>query len=168
MKTILLMRHAKAELILPGQKDFDRPLSKRGLQDAARMGKALRSMKTEPDVIVASPARRARETADQVAKALKHDRACRWDKALYAASGEAWLKALHRLEARIEVALVVAHSPGLEEAAALLAGAAPGFLDCPTAGIIAFDGSAASWKELGRGAGTLRWFLRPKLFEALE
>jgi phosphohistidine phosphatase len=168
VKTILLMRHAKADLLRPGQKDFDRPLSERGLHDAARMGKVLRSMKSAPDVIVASPARRAKETAEAVAKALGHEGAIQFEKALYAASGEAWIEALRALAARSAVALVVAHSPGVEDAVALLVGAPSTFLDCPTAGIVAFEAPVATWKRVGHGKAMLRWFLRPKQVESIE
>lgn len=162
------MRHAKAELLAPGQRDYDRPLASRGRQDAARMGKALRAMKILPDAVVASPARRARETAEEVVKALRHGEEIRWDKSLYAAAGDAWLAALRKLEAKIDVVAVVAHTPGIEDAAALVVGASSGFIDCPTAGIIAIEADPPSWKGLQPGAGTLRWFLRPKQLEALE
>jgi len=62
----------------------------------------------------------------------------------------------------------VAHTPGIEDAAALVVGASTGFIDCPTAGIIAIEADPPSWKGLEPGAGALRWFLRPKLLEALE
>ncbi|HAH52111.1 MAG TPA: histidine phosphatase family protein, partial [Balneola sp.] len=42
MKQILLLRHAKSSWDHPGLDDFDRPLAKRGLKDAPRMGKFLR------------------------------------------------------------------------------------------------------------------------------
>jgi phosphohistidine phosphatase len=54
MKTILLMRHAKAEPGVPGQRDFDRSLSPRGQDDAARMGRAIAKLGTIPDAIVPS------------------------------------------------------------------------------------------------------------------
>ena len=54
MKTILLMRHAKAERGVPDQRDFDRALAPRGTEDALRMGHALKKMGVVPDAIVAS------------------------------------------------------------------------------------------------------------------
>ena len=44
MKQILLLRHAKSSWDHPGLDDFDRPLAKRGLKDAPRMGKFLRKI----------------------------------------------------------------------------------------------------------------------------
>ena len=163
MKAILLMRHAKAQPIAPGQRDFDRPLAARGKEDAARMGRVLLAMKLLPGAVVASPARRAKETAELAAKALKPAPEIRWDRGLYDAPGEAWIEALRSLPKSVDVAMVVAHSPGIEEAAGLLAGAPPGFLDCPTGGLIGFESDIGAWSALREGGAVLRFLLRPKM-----
>ena len=93
--------------------------------------------------------------------------AMRLDDALYDAGGEAWIAALTALPASVDSALVVAHSPGVEEAAALLAGAEPGAFDVPTGAVIAFAAAIERWRDLEPGAASLRWFLRPKLVERL-
>jgi len=167
MKTIVLMRHAKAEPIEPGQRDFDRPLAPRGRADAARMGRALGAAKLVPDALVASPARRAKETAEEAAKAMKLDREIRWERRLYDAPGEAWLATLRSLPKSVDVALLVAHSPGIEEAAALLAGAPREFLDCPTGGVIGFEADIDAWTALREGGASLRFALRPRMVGAL-
>jgi len=167
MKTILLMRHAKAEAGVPGQKDFDRPLAARGNQDALRMGRVLASLGVVPDAIVASPAARARESAEAAARAMKFGGTIRFVRALYDAEGRVWLEALRALPSSAGSALVVAHSPGIAEAAALLCGAPPGAFDVPTAGLMALDAAVERWHDVGSGGASLRWFLRPKLVEQL-
>jgi len=167
MKTILLMRHAKAEAGVPGQRDFDRPLAARGNEDALRMGRALAKLGAVPDAIVASPAARAKESAEAAARAMKFEGTIHLERALYNASGDAWLAALRALPASADSALVVAHSPGIAEAAALLCGASPGAFDIPTGGVLAFDDAVDRWRDLGEGGASLRWFLRPKMVEQL-
>jgi phosphohistidine phosphatase len=167
MKTILLMRHAKAEAQAPGQNDFDRPLSTRGREDAERMGKTLVKLDAVPDAFVASPAVRAKETAEAVARAMRFGGTIRLDRALYFASADAWIAALRALPAAAGSALVVAHSPGIAETAALLCGASPGAFDVPTAGLIALDDPIERWRDLVPGGAALRWFVRPKLIERL-
>jgi phosphohistidine phosphatase len=167
MKTILLMRHAKAERGVPGQRDFDRILAARGNEDALRMGRVLARLAAVPDAIVASPAARAKETAEVAATAMRFAGSIRLESALYNASGEAWLEALREVPERAESALLVAHSPGIAEAAARLCGAAPGSFDVPTGGLIAFVDDTERWRDLGEGESALRWFLRPKLIELL-
>jgi phosphohistidine phosphatase SixA len=89
------------------------------------------------------------------------------ERALYDALGTAWLAAIRVLPASCDSALIVAHSPGIEEAAALLCGASPGAFDIPTAGLLAFDDEVDHWRDVGGGGAALRWFLRPKLVERL-
>lgn len=167
MKTILLMRHAKAEAGVPGQKDFDRPLAARGHEDALRIGRAVSKLGAVPDAIVASPAARARLTAEAAAQAMKFGGTIHFDLALYDASGGVWLDSLRSVPESASSALVVAHSPGIAEAAALLCGSASGAFDVPTGGLIALVDEASRWRELNRGGAALRWFLRPKLIERL-
>jgi phosphohistidine phosphatase len=167
MKTILLMRHAKAEPAVPGQSDFDRPLADRGTDDARRMGRAIAKLGLVPDTIVASPAARARQTAEVAARAMGFVDDIRFEGELYDAFGEAWLQAMRALPAAAESVLVVAHSPGIAEAAALLSGAPARAIDVPTAGLIALVQELSRWKELDEGEASLRWFLRPKLVEKL-
>jgi phosphohistidine phosphatase len=167
MKTILLMRHAKAEAGVPGQKDFARRLATRGGDDAFRMGRTLAKLHALPQVIVASPALRARETAEAAAKAMKFEGKLHLDRALYDAPGDAWLASLRSLPETCGSVLVVAHSPGIAEAAAFLCGGSPGGFDIPTAGLLAFDTPTGRWRDLRAPTASLRWFLRPKLVELL-
>ena len=131
------------------------------------MGRALAKFGAVPDVIVASPAARARETADASAKAMHFAGKIRWERALYDASGEAWIQALREVEEPAGSALVVAHSPGIAEAVSLLCGASPGAFDVPTGGLIALIDEVSRWRDLGHGNAAVRWFLRPKLIEPL-
>jgi phosphohistidine phosphatase len=64
MKFILFLRHAKSSWNHPGLSDFDRPLANRGLKDAPSMGKFLHGAGYSPQVVVSSPARRARQTTE--------------------------------------------------------------------------------------------------------
>lgn len=167
MKTILLMRHAKAEAAVPGQSDFDRPLTERGSDDARRIGRAIAKLGAVPDAIVASPAARARQTAETCAEAMRCEAEIRLARELYDAFGEAWLAAMRTLPASVESVLLVAHSPGIGEAAGLLCGAPASAFDVPTAGLIAVVQELPRWRDLEEGGGALRWFLRPKLVEKL-
>src|SRR5215213_1913099 len=56
----VLVRHAEAA---PGDPDELRALTRAGQQQARRLGEKLRSDGVEPEVVLTSPLRRARETA---------------------------------------------------------------------------------------------------------
>jgi phosphohistidine phosphatase len=155
MKTILLMRHAKAEPGVPGQVDFDRVLAARGNEDALRMGRAIAKVGAVPDAVVSSPAARAKQTAQGAVRGMKFSGAIGFERSLYDAPGE--------LPESASSVLMVAHSPGIEEAAALLCGAADGAFDVPTGAVIALNADVERWRDIEDGGASVRWFLRPKL-----
>ena len=68
LKTIFIIRHAKSSWAELGARDFDRVLDKRGINDAPRMAKILKEAGVHPDLIVSSPAMRAKTTAHYFAK----------------------------------------------------------------------------------------------------
>ena len=67
---IILIRHAKSSWNDPTQSDFDRPLNDRGEIDAPEMGKRLKAAGIVPDLIIASTAKRAQQTAAHIAKGV--------------------------------------------------------------------------------------------------
>src|SRR3990172_8779969 len=70
MKTIILVRNAKSSWKNPRRDDFERPLNKRGRRDAPLMGEKLKERQILPDLILSSPAKRARKPAVLIAKAI--------------------------------------------------------------------------------------------------
>ncbi|MCP4673012.1 MAG: histidine phosphatase family protein, partial [Desulfobacula sp.] len=70
MKNIILVRHAKSSWKNLSLDDFARPLNKRGKRDAPFMGKQLKNRKIMPDIILSSPAKRAKKTVKTIAKVI--------------------------------------------------------------------------------------------------
>ena len=68
MKTLLILRHAKAVSKNPSLSDHDRPLDKLGENDALHMGKLMKDKDIIPSFIISSTALRAKTTAELVAK----------------------------------------------------------------------------------------------------
>lgn len=133
VKTVIVMRHGKAMPSAPGQQDIDRTLSKAGaLALGARLPYMLRLLETQgrPAQIWASPAKRARQTAELLEKALKNKGVqvegkietfdCLWRQDV-----DAFLADLYATDA--ELVFVVGHIPFVEEVIEDLAGATPIF-----------------------------------------
>src|SRR5690606_31484046 len=70
MRTLYIVRHAKASPALPGMDDFDRPLNEQGMHDAALMAARFAARKEPVDLLVASTAKRTLATARQFSSAL--------------------------------------------------------------------------------------------------
>src|SRR5262245_33468165 len=96
-KTLLLLRHAKSSWESSATADFDRPLAPRGRRDAPRMGRLLADRGPIPDIVVSSPAARARETIDLFLEGGDLELTPKFEKAIYAASVEALLEVVQGL-----------------------------------------------------------------------
>jgi phosphohistidine phosphatase len=162
MKRLLLVRHAKASKDDPRLADADRPLTERGERDAAEMGRRITRRGPHPDSIVASPARRALETAKVIARELDFPwRQIRQDPRIYEAEADELLEVVRDLDGGVEIALLVGHNPGFSELAQLLA--KDFHEDLPTCGAVVLEFAADTWRGVRRGGGRLLAFDSPKM-----
>ncbi|QWZ07045.1 histidine phosphatase family protein [Nocardioides panacis] len=155
--TLVLLRHAKSDWSTPGQPDRDRPLSGRGRRQAPEAGRWLAEHGPVPDLVVVSPAVRARRTWDLVAAELPGTPPTRVEDRVYAASPAELLAVLADLPEATATVLLVGHNPGLEELVEHLTGE---HVRLPTSALAVLD-VPAPWSALGPGAGTLRASGRP-------
>src|SRR6185295_4521548 len=121
-KTLLIMRHAKSSWKEAELADHERPLNKRGRRDAPAMGQVLRQHRLTPDAILSSTALRARETAAAVAEVCGFGGVISFHAEFYNDAPEAYFEVLAKLPDSVEIALLVAHNPGVEEFLAELTG----------------------------------------------
>ena len=157
MKILLLLRHGKSSWDDPALRDFDRPLKKRGIKAALRIGKFMREREVRPDLVLCSPAKRAAQTAELVWKSAHLDCELRYEKRLYAASAAAMRDVLS--EEGANVVLLVGHNPGLQELVQYLTGE---FKEIPTAALARIVLEVESWSELREQSGRLDWLVLPK------
>jgi phosphohistidine phosphatase len=149
MKTLLILRHAKSSWKDETLPDFDRPLNKRGQEDAPRMGKLLLDQDLVPDLILSSDARRAVTTAELAAEEAHYEGEIIFLNELYAAEPEAYLDALARLGGETACVMVVGHNPGLEELLQELTGE---YQPLPTAALAQVSLAVKHWSELDPNA----------------
>jgi phosphohistidine phosphatase len=160
-KLLVLVRHAKSSWKEAGLADRERPLSGRGRRDAPRMGRLLAARGVRPELLVTSPALRARQTAEALAEALGRKPADLWmDKRIYLAEPEELLALIRGFEERFHSALLVGHNPGLTELVNRLAGCE--IENVPTCGIAILDLATKSWSAAGDRPARLLEFLVPK------
>lgn len=145
MKTLLLLRHAKSSWKHPELPDHDRPLNKRGKQDAPRIAKIIRDKGLVPDLIMSSTAKRARKTAKIVAKACGYTGEVALTPALYHASPITYIETLSRQADEHQRIMLVGHNPGLEELLEMLVERAEVF---PTGTLALVLLPLTEWQEL--------------------
>ena len=114
MKILLILRHAKSSWKNPGLAEINRPLNKRGKRDAPRIGILLREQDLVPDIILSSPAVRARKTAQAVSLESGYENEIEIHDDFYPGDPYDFLESLTAMPDQINKALIVAHNPGLE------------------------------------------------------
>ena len=131
MPQLIVMRHAKAVDRLEAEDDFERGLTERGREDAARAGEVLARAGFTATHALVSPARRTRETWAQVA-AHVGDPPVTDPMALYHASTEMLERAvLELLGQQAQTIALVGHNPGVGGFAHGLAAGAQTATDMP-------------------------------------
>ncbi len=147
-RTLVLIRHAKSDWGNATLRDYDRPLNARGLRDAPALGKRMRERDFLPDLIVASTAQRAAETARLVAEGMGFpEEKIQWEDTLYHAPPSVMEDVLFGLEDDLRRVFLVAHNPGISEFARQLLPHL--FLEeMPTCCAIAIEIDAERWTDL--------------------
>jgi phosphohistidine phosphatase len=145
MKTLLILRHAKSSWKDESLPDHERPLNKRGKEEAPRMGRLIRELDLVPDLILCSSAKRAQTTARLVAEEAGYEGEIVMLRELYAAGPEAFIEALANLQGEYGRVMVVGHNPGLEELLEALSGE---YQPLPTGALAQVRLPIEHWSEL--------------------
>jgi phosphohistidine phosphatase len=159
MKTLLLLRHAKSSWKDTELRDFDRPLNQRGLKAAPLIGKFMRKRKIIPDLIISSPAVRARTTAALVVENGLLQTELRYDERIYEADVETLLKVITQIDETAGTVVIVGHNPGLQELLKALTGEEHEF---PTAALAQISLKLDKWSAIQQNSGRLKWLITPK------
>lgn len=114
MKTLILVRHAKSSWDDVNLPDFDRPLNKRGKEDAKKMAERLHKKLRTLDAIVSSPAKRAKKTAESFAETFDiKEEDILFNPALYHAAGSDFFEVIEELSNKLNTVAVFSHNPGI-------------------------------------------------------
>ena len=159
MKTLLLLRHGKSSWDDPNLEDFDRPLNDRGVDDSEMMGKYAKKKKVKADLVLSSPATRAKHTTELFVAASRLKNAPVYDERLYEASARRLLSIISGVDDENETILLVGHNPGLEDLCERLTGDTR---KLPTAALVRIDLKIDKWGAPKGGNGKLAWRATPK------
>jgi phosphohistidine phosphatase len=110
-----VVRHAKSSWADPGQRDFDRPLNERGLEDGKRLVRWIGTLTEQPGFICSSDAMRARLTAEYVREGCGPTTRLVFEHRIYEASTETLLEVVRGFPSNCPSAGLVGHNPGSTE-----------------------------------------------------
>lgn len=160
MKTLYLIRHAKAGWDNATLSDFERPLTEVGQNHAHTMAKKLLGQGVKPDLIITSPALRALSTAQIMAEVLGYPQ----DKiitqeAIFTGGVEELVEIIKGIQPANKNVLLFGHNPNLTWLLHYLCEGAK--MNIPTCGIVALAFEMQNWEQLSDVDGRLLTFMRP-------
>ncbi len=160
-KTLLLVRHAKAEDQSKMFKDFDRELIGGGIMDSARLGHFLKAEGVTVDAIKTSSAVRTYQTAQIIAEQLKFDvDEIESVEKLYSGGPQAYLAAINATAETVTTLLVCGHNPDISYFTEYLTRADVASMEKCSMVVVEFDG--LTWSEISAKTGALKEYLTPQ------
>lgn len=161
MKNILLLRHAKSSWKNKSLIDIDRPLNKRGKNDAPLMAERFASINIFPDLIISSSSKRTVSTVNYFGEILSNPYEFIITEKLYLASSDTLLEILNNVDEKFRVVMLVGHNPGITDLANKLSNK---FIEnIPTCGLVGFSYNGI-WAELKNKSCEFIFFEYPKKF----
>lgn len=159
MKTLFVLRHAKSSWDFPELSDFQRPLNERGEKAAPFMGKLMKKKNLVPDLIVSSPAERAKQTALLVKDSADFDAKIQFNDEIYEAGSQSLIYVVSEFDDEFDSATIVGHNPGFENLVGVLSGESRRM---PTAALAVIELDIENWNEISANCGMLKEFFIPK------
>jgi len=150
MKTLYIVRHAKSSWAYDGIKDADRPLKKRGINNAHMMSKILKEKIDRPDVFLSSSANRALHTAIIFSDSFKYPLAnLKISKSLYSFSDGYLTKIIKALDNSFDSVIIFSHNHGIND---FVNSFGDQFIqNVPTCGIVGIKFDTKHWKSIKKG-----------------
>lgn len=170
MKKLILYRHAKSDWSVPGQRDSERTLNKRGKSDAPLMAEIIKKMVDDEAVLIlCSTAKRTRETLKPLKERLSASIPVVFEDGLYESGGAAYIQILKSVSPKYDTVVVIGHNPSIEECTDYLAGGEETFsvVSVPTATAILMEVPVNNWKNIGAGLATVKSVITPKMLRKI-
>ena len=167
MPTLYLLRHGDANAGTPEQGDLGRTLNARGSEEATLIGRYLAQIPGDLDLVLCSAAQRTQQTWTLIAACLANPPQAQIERDLYLCSAAGLDKRIRELPEDAENVMIIAHNPGLHEAAMYYADVSDGpimrrlYSEFPSAARVAFQFNQA-WPGVRGRTGQPKLFVTPK------
>jgi phosphohistidine phosphatase len=174
LKTLHLLRHAKAVEDQVDGTDHARPLAKRGIKAMEGLAEHLTAAKFKVDRVFCSSAQRTRETCELIAPALGKANIVYRDR-LYLVDAADLMDFIQSLPDNADAVMLIGHNPTFHTTGLTLTkGAARGHGDeltalkekFPTGALCSLEFDVEHWRQVKAATGMLTGFLRPKDLDA--
>ena len=161
MKKLTLIRHAKSDWHSPVNSDFDRPLNGRGQKAAPLIGQRMAERGCVPDLLISSPAKRARQTAKKISEQIDYpETEIIFREEIYEAGLNTLIDLINQLDDSNAEVILIGHNPGFSDLGQWLSTEAPDWL--PTCGLLELEVPISDWAKITEDCATLLLYDYPK------
>ena len=162
MRSVILFRHGKSDWDAEYSKDHDRPLAKRGIKAAKKMGKLLSKKNETPDLIISSTALRTRKTTELATNNGKWAADIKYEKLIYGGSVSTLISLLKKQNDRHKTICLVGHEPIFSSFVEKITNTK--WIKFPTAAMVKIIFKIEKWDEieLKPEKCDINWFIKPK------
>jgi len=170
MKNLYLLRHCKSDWSAAFQRDFDRPLNERGLNEAPLMCSFLSAVTDFSEThVVSSPAVRTRQTLDPLLGRWPdtQKQAVDWNENLYESGLDAYLKVIREVPGAAENLLLVGHNPSIQHVVEYLVSGhqSDELVHVSTGTLLCLSMDVRHWKQATADSAIIKWMITPKLLK---
>jgi len=161
MKTLFIIRHSKSSWKDLSLLDFDRPLNTRGRRDAPFMGEKLKDRGIMPDIIISSPAKRAKSTIQRIVEVIGYEKEIIYNQKIYESNMVTLKKIIKSIDDKNSCAFIVGHNPGLNM---FVEDFCDFYDNIPTTGIVELEFNCDSWEDIDKFNCEMADFDYPKRY----
>ena len=158
MKSIILFRHARAE-IGDFNRDHDRLLVSKGIEDAKKMGLYLSGEKLLPEIVISSTALRAKMTGETAMEEGKWSCPLILESGIYGGAPLFLLNLVNKQDDAISSICLVGHEPNFSNFIAQSTNST--YRRFPNGSMARIEFDVESWEDIIMGFGILNWLVEP-------
>ena len=164
MKTLYIVRHAKASWEYPNLPDDDRPIIEKGIINTKLIIAELNKQKITVDLIISSHAKRAFETAKLIATGINYPvEKIEVNKFFYQVEPDIIFNIIFSVKDTIDSLMIVGHNPTLTQFANLLLKDKIEIL--PTSGVASISFETGKWNGIEHAKNKTNFILFPNLIK---
>jgi len=160
MKSVILFRHGKSDWHAPYGSDHERPLAKRGVEAAKKMGKFLADKNQVPELVISSTAVRAKTTVELAINSAKWTSKLVLERGIYGGSPDFLLELIHSQDDVYNSICLVGHEPNFSFFISRASN--QDYIHFTTANMAKINFDINIWSKLRFGNGILDWHQKPK------
>lgn len=158
MKTLYLMRHGEKEEN-DNIDDYDIELSQKGVADTEQIAAKLKDNNIKVDLIVSSPAQRARTTAEIISNELDYDKSIMFNEVIYKAFLHELMESISYTYDNVDNLLIIGHNPALATLAVNLTTFRE---ELKMGGVVTITFDCDSWIDIGKHNAKYISYMEPK------